>query len=128
MKKTVAFLIFLSIAVLANGQIHTTLALPNPCSSIGLPDVKQKANMFELMVYPNPNNGVFQLNLTGKGTLGDLSIEFRSIQGKLVCETQIHCFEDICVKSFTGWSFPPGIYYVSVTNSDNRVSRMVVIY
>jgi len=77
-------------------------------------------------LYPNPNNGVFYLELDNDYT-GELSIHIYRIDGRLVYTAQVIKKDRIMKKEMMLHPVNPGEYILSLTCPDEQVSGSFII-
>jgi hypothetical protein len=77
-------------------------------------------------VFPNPNHGVFQLELTPKRA-GNISIQIVNLSGQVVLEEKIRGLEGQINKSFDLRSQAKGVYQVRVQTADGVWADRITI-
>ena len=80
----------------------------------------------DFRLYPNPNNGVFYLELDNDYT-GELSILIYRIDGRLIYTANVIKKDRIIKKEIKLHSFNPGEYILSLTYPDKQVSGSFII-
>ncbi|MFN4082502.1 MAG: T9SS type A sorting domain-containing protein [Bacteroidia bacterium] len=76
---------------------------------------------FDMIVYPNPTNGVFNINF--KNTFGKyIDVEVFDLNGKRIY-TQTTNEDDIAVK----YILPKGFYIVKATNGENSIVKKLIV-
>lgn len=85
--------------------------------------IEEELEKQEFTIFPNPNNGIFELNLT-LFTGQTISIEITDSTGKLMLRKNIspdiHSFD-------LSQNFAAGIYNISVDNGKNKVTKRLII-
>ena len=74
---------------------------------------------FAMEIYPNPNNGLFTIDLEGK--LVNTVIEVRSLKGELVGSFDLR---DMDVMSVDLTHLTPGVYMVNAISDGNRIAQV----
>jgi hypothetical protein len=93
----------------------------NPTSAEDIPDAG-----IAVMVYPNPSNGLFVLDITLKNPSA-LRISLVSVNGQMVSNQTIAAQESLRVPvDLTG--YPKGIYQILVTGDSMLYKAKVIIY
>jgi hypothetical protein len=105
--------------------LYTTFA---PClrlnfdpSVIGInTDVNERDNNLNFAIYPNPNKGVFKVQLDLQNT-ANIELEVKSILGKSVYKEEINN-SGMINKSLDLSYLKKGIYFISITDDSNSIS------
>lgn len=91
------------------------------CAVISLTGINEKS-ADKMMIYPNPNNGMFTINL--KKVADEAQVIIRDISGKVFDKQDYLQVETISMES----DLPQGVYTLHVhTQKDDSVFRLVVI-
>ena len=80
----------------------------------------------DMKLYPNPNNGLFNIDVSG-GTAGYGTIIITSISGQIVSRATYQLVDGKATKSINLTEFDAGIYFVIYENEGQMVSRKLVI-
>ncbi len=93
-----------------------------------LPDVPKELGIPQLEVYPNPSTQVFNIRLNDFSK-GDYELLLFDTQGQKIAQEKILVTENLNVKQINLNQFPPGVYFLSVFNSDFRfpTERLILI-
>ena len=84
--------------------------------------IHQANNAFNINVYPNPNNGIFNLKIDGD-LPNDIEISIYNITGKQIINKTISKNN----ASFDMSSYAKGIYYLKISNeSVNKVQKIII--
>ncbi len=84
---------------------------------VGIVDYEQQKKQFKL--YPNPNNGLFELNnKTGKAISGKYLVT--DLLGKHIMEQFIKVESSIAI-DLTEYTLKPGVYFVKLLSENNEV-------
>jgi PKD repeat protein len=84
---------------------------------------EQIGNQTDFNIYPNPNNGTFNIEITGNHQQS--TIEIYSLVGELIASYNV---ENNQVKTITLDNISKGIYLVKVNNEQNNKVRKVHIH
>ena len=90
----------------------------------GIPELSCTLNA---SVYPNPNHGLFTLELNSKNS-ENVEINIISPLGKTVYTGNIFAITGLLVKEIRLNDVSPGIYFMVVQSGDQRVSRKIFVY
>ncbi|MES2679554.1 MAG: PKD domain-containing protein [Bacteroidota bacterium] len=102
----------------SEGQAMVYINVLKPELSNSLPAYEN--NGFDFIVFPNPGNGLFNLNVTGPGNR-KFSIGIYDLVGKLIYEENAENANGSFVKDINLDQTPEGIYFIRVS-SDNQVA------
>lgn len=120
----------------AGGTYTVTLVVTNACgtdtitlvidtNNIGINDPNGDASV--LNIYPNPNHGVFTLNYTSTGIIGEIQVNVMTIEGKLLITEQFTVNADTFVRNYSDIELAAGIYIVQfVSQNKTEVKRITV--
>ena len=84
-------------------------------------------DIFELGVYPNPNNGQFKLVMNLESHSSSQFIRIYNMSGQLMQSQQIPGSGKMTVAVDLG-DVPAGMYYVQVLRDSNVATKKVIIY
>jgi len=101
--------------------IAITVIPSGSCNLVSLQGDKPQKLENEINLFPNPNTGVFNLNVTGD--YGWLTIEIRNIAGQLVNKQQFNSASSMEL-SINGEA---GIYFVQVQNENGERANLKVV-
>lgn len=123
-----------SMTLIAENSGDTIIALPSEAANFGneiafdfcvtapeIPTTPSSKEKNDLLVYPNPNNGVFTVKTTLKGIK---SVSIFTVSGKKVTHfsTKDQAF------SITHQLWAAGVYFLNVSNNEHSIIRKIVIY
>ncbi len=112
-----------SVEVTADGCSNTKTQSVFFDACTGIPVV---SNEISVSIFPNPNNGVFTLELnTGKTTQADLSI-MNALGTTVYSETQINVNGKL-TKNLNLKDVPAGVYFMVIQTGDKKVVKKVFI-
>ena len=83
-------------------------------------DVNERENNLNFAIYPNPNKGVFKVQLDLQNT-ANIVLEVKSILGKSVYKEEINN-SGMINKSLDLSYLKKGIYFISITDDSNSIS------
>jgi PKD repeat protein len=117
----------------ATGTFDVTLTVFNECGSVvssdkvttatvGIEDMD--ANSFN--VYPNPSNGVFNINLDVNG-ISDLLIDVIDLSGRVIYSQFIANAVEASILTINIEGVKPGVYNVRLNSADFNVVRKLII-
>lgn len=83
----------------------------------------------DMWIYPNPSNGVVQVNLQGFKT-EEVQLQLMNINGALLYSTWIENFhEEASLLDLTQLQLPAGVYYLSANSGKQfKTSKLVISY
>ncbi|MEZ4887534.1 MAG: peroxidase family protein [Chitinophagales bacterium] len=84
-------------------------------------------NISKLQVFPNPNNGVFQIGFTIAETT-DLQVELVGLNGNVVYRTQEYDWSGTYSQSLQLENIPSGIYILAVTTNSGQLTEKLVVH
>lgn len=99
------------------------------CDTISVTFVGLEASLLNtLEVYPNPNKGIFAVELDlGQGLDKAIEVEVYDVQGKLLQRHTEELFQSHFRRDFDLRSLPSGVYQLKVKLGDAQVFRKVVL-
>ncbi|MDX2360843.1 MAG: T9SS type A sorting domain-containing protein [Crocinitomicaceae bacterium] len=109
---------YYAVEITSGGCLDTT-----QCEFLGFEGLEENALNMLLELYPNPNNGVFHLALSGIDN-GAYSIEICTIQGQVVYTGAINGNEE---KRFELEGLSSGVYVAQIRNESTDIRRRLVI-
>ena len=86
-------------------------------------DLTNEANSFK--IYPNPNNGLFNVRLTGNGN-ADVQMQIVDMQGKVLTAKTLGRIEGELVEE-VNMNLAAGVYFVKVIRDGNLSVKRVVV-
>lgn len=110
----------------ADGCVNsdTVLVIYQDCASID-----EINNGIETMiVYPNPNNGLFNIQLQAQAGVEIKSIEVRSLDGKLIESTQLNNTNGLIKTTFDLTNQSTGVYLINVLTSEGTSVEKITIH
>ena len=119
-------LLLLPMALCAYGQTTVTLNLPNPCSTVGMPDPDKSEN-FGISVFPNPSDNQFSLSIKANEQIGSAVIEIYNAQGVLVYTEVIFSKNRVVIKTISLKNLSDGLYIISVQGKEDRQTENIII-
>ena len=79
-----------------------------------------------MIVYPNPSNGIVNMNISG--TQNDLDLIVFDINGRVVHAENVNSSEQNINKQLDLSRFPKGVYLVHLSNSEQSlVSKIILV-
>ncbi len=87
--------------------------------------VFENANLSQLIVYPNPNNGYFEIKISGMKTGFQLFL-FNEIGQMIIKEKYDDVFSSFN-KVFNFQKYPKGIYIINIQTFEGNISKRIVI-
>ncbi|MBA3705521.1 MAG: T9SS type A sorting domain-containing protein, partial [Bacteroidetes bacterium] len=88
---------------------------------------KEPSFITTLKAFPNPNDGHFNLEMNIAET-NNYVIEIYNVLGELVYDESLIGFKGDYKKSFDISSYGKGVYTLSVTNSENKNIKKLIVY
>jgi hypothetical protein len=79
----------------------------------------------EIQLHPNPNRGVFNLEIPVIGR--QLTIEILNVSGLLIHSEELQKTETNIIHQINNAGTPPGVYFVRISNSEGIVVKKIVI-
>lgn len=77
-------------------------------------------------IYPNPTKGVFSIELNGIFNK-DISVEIFNSEGKNILKENLPAINNTVVRNIDLSDKPDGIYYIRIYDSDNTISRTIIV-
>ena len=88
--------------------------------------VVQNLSIEQLKIFPNPNQGIFNLQFTLPNN-ADTSIRIFSSEGKLIFANDLSDFEGEFSQQIDLSNNPAGVYYVMIKQGKSSISKKVII-
>lgn len=120
--------------VTQNGN-YTVVVTTNGCSSAGSAplnyvstDITQADNTYFLNIYPNPNDGNFNVafNVSSKA---DYKLELRNTLGQIIYQEVLSDFTGTYLKQMNiAADYGKGIYLISLSNPESETLKKVIVY
>lgn len=115
------------------GTYNVTMIASNPCGkdtiggSVTITNVgiEQNANLRDIRVYPNPNNGLFSIS-SNLETEDNLRLVIIDLTGKVVFSKELGTTKQVQV-SVDGTAFSAGIYQVQISGSKTQINSRINI-
>ena len=127
MKKLIILLFFPLMTLKA--QTIVTLPLPNPCSVTSSQQLDaEETKALDIKVSPNPNAGIFTLEIHAKQSLGKTIYQISDIKGKSLLNEELYVTHQNLVKSLDISHLPNGIYLLTVTAGKEQKSIKLVLH
>jgi hypothetical protein len=82
------------------------------------------SNLGDIVVYPNPNNGNFTIDISLLQTSGNLSIRVLDIQGKVIHENRN--IGSVYSKVIGLSNINPGMYFVQLMTDRGLISQKII--
>jgi hypothetical protein len=124
----IPLLIFLLATSYANSQTVVHLLLPKNCSSSTT--AVKKVNLeteSKLMIFPNPNNGNFTLNVSFAENIDNAKISIYNFSGQLIYTEFVFCRSLQLVKQINLQNLSSGTYVVNFKNANYNESTKLII-
>lgn len=119
--------------VTANGT-YTVVVTASGCESapsapvviinVGIEDIN---NPFGLSIYPNPNDGNFNVTFNSK-EVADYTLEIHNALGQIVYTEKLNKFSGKYTKKLSVVEFGQGVYTITLTNSNNETVKKIIVY
>ncbi len=116
-----------------NGN-YTVIVTINACSSPGsspvtitTTEIGQAANDYLFNVYPNPNNGTFNI-LFNTAVKAEYVLELKNELGQVVYHETLTDFSGQYSKQMNLSRYGKGIYLISLSSTGSRIDKKVVLY
>jgi PKD repeat protein len=119
--------------VTANGN-YTVVVTSGGCSSgasavVSVINVGIEAsqNIFGLSVYPNPNDGNFNVSFNALSK-SDYILELHNALGQIVYREELKDHSGTYTKKFNVVEYGKGTYTITLTNSNNETVKRIIVY
>lgn len=119
--------------VTANGDYWVVYTDINGCASINSDTVtvtgigvSEMENKYGFSIYPNPNDGIFSLNLSLTQS-ADIKIEMMDVIGKTIITESYSDMNGSFRRSFDQSHLPKGIYLVRVKINNETITKRLII-
>jgi len=89
--------------------------------SLGIPEI---SSLISCRIFPNPNNGLFQIELTPKQP-GKVSIQIINLNGQIVLDEQLNSGTGKVIKSFDLRNQARGVYQIRIQTSDGNYTYRI---
>lgn len=129
MKRISLLLTILINSLYLNAQTNVLLPLPNPCSVTSVEQPTEKApDGFNVFVSPNPNAGIFTLEVNATAQLGKTICLISDIKGKTLMQEELYVSHNKLVKTLNISYLKDGVYVLSVTSGKSKKSAKLVLH
>lgn len=119
--------------VTANGN-YTVVVTIGGCSSASsavLPvinvGIEEAANPFGLSIYPNPNDGNFNVSFNALAK-SNYTLELHNALGQIVYKEALNDFSGSYTKKLSVVEYGKGVYTITLTNSKNETVKKIIVY
>ena len=92
----------------------------------GAENLNNKLALDDLVVYPNPGNGIFDLSFRSREE-GDLLIEVRDLQGRLTYERSLSNFRGYFQDDLDLSGASSGIYFLTIRVGDRSATKKLIV-
>ncbi|MFL5754463.1 MAG: PKD domain-containing protein [Bacteroidia bacterium] len=121
-----------TLTVTQNGNYTVVVTDPNGCSSssstftVSNVGVAENSVVNSLAIFPNPNNGMFELsmNLPDKSVY---TIQITDVLGQSIFSEQVKNGGGRYTKSFNLSENGSGIYFISISNGKDKMTRKIMV-
>jgi PKD repeat protein len=111
--------------VVTTGGCSSAASAPVVITSVGIVDLKN--DPYGLLIYPNPNDGNFNISFTSTER-SNYRIEIVNALGQLIFKDDLKDFSGHYNKQMSVVEYGQGIYTISLTNSKNETVKKIVVY
>ncbi|HRH57792.1 MAG TPA: T9SS type A sorting domain-containing protein, partial [Chitinophagales bacterium] len=115
------------------GGSYTVKVIKDACPSItsasfpaSLTAVRNNKLEIKYMVVPNPNNGMFELNITS-GSNKTYQLKLFSVSGQIILTDEINLRAGLNNKRFNITDIEKGVYFLSVIGEEGISTQAVLI-
>ena len=81
----------------------------------------------DLLVYPNPNNGVFNVEFNLNSKVSSLNLSVYNMLGVEVYKEELKNYQGLFKKQFD-IPFKPGICIITLSDNEFRIKKMISVY
>ena len=120
-------------AFTANGT-YTVVVTNGPCSSapsapevITTTGVEDASNPFALSIFPNPNDGHFEISFNGP-VKAKYTVEITNALGQRIFREELSDFSGKYVKKLSVVDYGKGVYTLTVVNDKHEVVKKIIVY
>ena len=126
MKKTILLLYTLVLCLSGWTQDNPPGEGLKSNTMVNQPTVRPNAVEKNIVVFPNPSNGIIQIILSGfKGQRSELRI--MDVIGNVVLRETLNDLDERNTKTFDLSKFPSGLYYVKLQSDNYSAIRKIII-
>ena len=104
---------------------HASIGMKGKIIVEGVTDIDKKTVSTEISVFPNPSEGIFQVDLGNSETIQAYNMEIFDISGALVLSFPMPADENKQTIDLS--SYPKGIYILKVESKENAFTRKIMI-
>jgi hypothetical protein len=107
----------------AEGCVSTDTTLVFEQNCVGIDEI---ADNMDVTIYPNPNRGVFTLNIENVNA-DRVSVKFTSLDGKIVRDEFIQLSSGAATEEFRFNAIGKGIYFMTIMSQTQSITKRVII-
>lgn len=115
----------LSLSSMTFAQIDTGGSITG-CGGLEVKPITDNED-YRLKIYPNPSAGKFEINFTSQKRPGMISIKVTNVIGTEVMTEDVKEAEGTFRKEIDLSSVQKGIYFITLTDDQMRITRMVIV-
>jgi len=115
----------LSLSSMTFAQIDTGGSITG-CGGLEVKPITDNED-YRLKIYPNPSAGKFEINFTSQKRPGMISIKVTNVMGTEVMTEDVKEAEGTFRKEIDLSSVQKGIYFITLTDDQTRITRMVIV-
>lgn len=97
-----------------------------PSTNSGTANIEEEISNSEVLVYPNPNNGDFTIDLNSE-YYGDLNISINDLSGKLIYSDDVFKSQNILINNISIPDINKGMYFISFSYNGGKISRKLFV-
>ena len=89
--------------------------------------IEEKENLNEIAVYPNPNDGNFNISFNAIEK-SNYKMELTNALGQLIYKEELKDYSGIYKKQFSVVEYGKGVYTITLTNDKHDVIKKIIVY
>ena len=110
--------------VLTSGGCASSISTPIVITNVG---IDESVNPYLFGIYPNPNDGNFNVTFTSADK-STYKLELFNALGQIIFRDDLVDFKGVYTKKLSVTEYGKGVYTITLTNSKNETVKKVIVY